>query len=50
LIKPDAEQDSGFSEQLFDEWFDLVTEPEHLQSERSNFSAAWQGAINFKNK
>lgn len=50
LIRPDAEQDSGFDEGLFDEWFDLVTDPEHLQSERSNFSAAWQGAINFKKK
>jgi hypothetical protein len=50
LIRSDGEQDSGFHEELFDEWFDLVTDPEHLQSERSNFSAAWQGAINFKGK
>lgn len=49
LIRQDGEEDAGFNEELFDEWFELVTDPEHLRSERSNFSAAWQGAIDFKN-
>lgn len=50
LIRQDGEEEAGFDEELFDEWFDLVTDPEHLRSERSNFSAAWQGAIDFKNR
>src|SRR5271157_3672938 len=50
LIRQDGEQNAGFNEELFGEWFELVTDAEHLQSERSNFPAAWQGAINFKKK
>lgn len=49
LIKQSGKERTGFSEELFDEWFELVTDPEHLRSERSNFSSAWQGAIDFKN-
>ena len=40
---------AGFDEALFDEWFELVTDPEHVRSERAAFSAAWQGAIDFRN-
>jgi hypothetical protein len=50
LTRQHGEQDAVFNEELFGEWFELVTDPEHLQSERSNFSEAWQGAINLKNK
>jgi hypothetical protein len=50
LIRQDGEEDVGFKEELFDEWFELVTDPEHLHSESSSFSAAWQGAIDFKNE
>jgi hypothetical protein len=34
-----------FDAALFEEWFDLVTDPEHVRSEQSNFQAAWQGAV-----
>jgi hypothetical protein len=34
-----------FDAALFEEWFDLVTDPEHVRSERSNFQAAWHGAV-----
>ena len=50
LIRQDGEEDAGFNEEQFNEWFQLVTDPEHIQSERSNFSAAWQGAIDCKNE
>jgi len=36
---------ANFEEGLFEEWFDLVTDPEHVRSEQRNFQAAWQGAI-----
>lgn len=49
LITQDVKP-ASFDDGLFDEWFDLVTDPIHLQSERSNFPAAWQGAIDFKEK
>jgi hypothetical protein len=44
-----GEENAGFDEALFDEWFELVTDPEHVRSERAAFSAAWQGAIDFRN-
>ena len=36
---------ANFEEGLFQEWFDLITDPEHVRSEQRNFQAAWQGAI-----
>ena len=34
-----------FDNALFEEWFELVSDPEHVSSEQRNFQAAWQGAI-----
>jgi hypothetical protein len=40
-----ARQVTEFSESGFDEWFDLVTDPLHVEAERRNFGAARQGAL-----
>jgi len=44
LITNDAPTEA-YDENLFNEWFDLVTNADHVRSERENFETAWQGAI-----
>ena len=34
----------------FDEWFELVTDLQHVSSERSNFQLVWQGALENANR
>jgi len=36
---------SKFNEPDFDEWFDLVTDPVHVDTERRNYQAAHEGAL-----
>ena len=44
IVRPEeAVRDSDGT--VFDEWFDLVTDPAHVQSEHDNFAGAWRGAI-----
>ena len=40
----------GFSPRLYDEWFDLVTDPTHVMSEMTNFATAWQTALEARGK
>jgi hypothetical protein len=40
-----GESNHDFDLAGFEQWFDLVTNAEHVRSEQSNFGAAWQGAI-----
>lgn len=47
LVHIDEEQ-PNFDERLFDEWFSLVTDSEHLKSESGNFRTAWEGAVQFR--
>jgi hypothetical protein len=49
LVRAEDEP-TTFDEVLFDEWFELVSDPKHLAVERANFAAAWQGAIEFRNR
>jgi hypothetical protein len=44
VVRVDDEQ-SGFNLGLYNEWFNLVTDPPHVKSERDNFGAAWQSAL-----
>lgn len=44
IVRPE-ETEGGFDGTAFDEWFDLVTDPVHVQSEHDNFPEAWRGAI-----
>jgi hypothetical protein len=37
----------GLDQAAFDEWFDLVTHPEHVAAEAREMRAAWDGAIQF---
>ena len=38
-------QKTEFSESGFDEWFDLVTDPVHMELERRNYQSACDGAL-----
>jgi hypothetical protein len=39
---------SKFDESQFDEWFELVTDHSHVERERLNLDAAWEGAIRYQ--
>jgi hypothetical protein len=43
-------QMTEFSERGFDEWFDLVTDPVHVEGERRNFQTAFDGALRMRER
>ncbi len=47
---PQSQEKIKIDEAEFNEWFELVTDLQHVSSERSNFQVAWQGALESANR